>query len=239
MRTSFIFKRESEQLSNMTVTPSNELLFRRVHLELESLSKQAHKVFRALASACDLFIKDDAKSLNALVAETRNLLDNGLPAARRRLVEEVAKAYAVLPLVEEFLRTGLVLSEAASRAEKVIYKISFIAGEKWLSDTATEDNLTALGAAVLEEFEKISQAVSVMSDNRESAIRIVEEAEGSAKKVADYARRIDRIILKALGKTPSLMIMHEIVFDFGYIAEKLLELAHSLRVIAAADSAFG
>ncbi len=215
----------------------SQLLLKKINGELQSFTEEAHNVFRYLADACDLFVKGDTVGVNSAFLKTDHVISSDLLRLRHNLTKDVAKSYDILPLSAEHLRACSFIWQACYRAKEIIHKLSNMTGKAWVEGTSFYDNVSLIGASVLNEFEGLLENLAIMTRNREGVWKSVDYVDQEFIRISEYIKNLNRLLFNEIKDSPWLVVIYELTRDFSEVAKDLLEASEFILAIALSDSA--
>lgn len=151
----------------------------------------------------------------------------------RRLVEkEVSDIGAILTNREDFIRLVNSMDKIADISEGVAFRILSLVKSRMKIDRDVLSEVLKLGDLVLQTVTKLREALLAVTLNSETFHQKVKETEEAERKVDDFYRNIDLMILMTDMKIGQLLLVREIVSMLEDVADKAEEAVENLRVLS-------
>jgi len=150
---------------------------------------------------------------------------------KRALLDEVSKA-ATLIQREDLMRLSLIADEIADYADATSFRLSHL--RDWYPQGELADMFRELVEWVVKSVEKFREAVFMLPQNAEKAIKIAEEVDESERKVDTLQRTIVHVLYNLELEAKTLIKVIDFVEHIEEIADLAEDAADAVRIVAVA-----
>jgi len=148
---------------------------------------------------------------------------------KRALLDEVSKA-ATLIQREDLMRLSLIADEIADYADATSFRLSHLCD--WRPQGKLADMFRELIEWVVKSVEKLREAIFMLPQNVEKAIKIAEEVDESERKVDALQRSIVHMLYNLDISAKTLIKVIDFVRHIEEIADIAEDAADAVRIIA-------
>ncbi len=150
---------------------------------------------------------------------------------KRALLDEVSKA-ATLIQREDLMRLSLIADEIADYADATSFRLSHL--RDWRPQGELANMFKELVEGVVKSVEKFREAIFILPQNAEKAIKIAEEVDESERKVDTLQRNIVHTLYNLELDAKTLIKVIDFVEHVEEIADLAEDAADAVRIVAVA-----
>ncbi|MCD6164094.1 MAG: DUF47 family protein [Candidatus Odinarchaeota archaeon] len=158
-------------------------------------------------------------------------LEKEADEVKRALLDEVSKA-ATLIQREDLMRLSLIADEIADYADATSFRLSHL--RDWRPQGELANMFRELVEWVVKSVEKFREAVFMLPQNAEKAIKIAEEVDESERKVDTLQRTIVHVLYNLELEAKTLIKVIDFVEHIEEIADLAEDAADAVRIVAVA-----
>ncbi|MHA1582011.1 MAG: DUF47 domain-containing protein [Candidatus Baldrarchaeia archaeon] len=158
-------------------------------------------------------------------------LEKEADEVKRALLDEVSRA-ATLIQREDLMRLSLIADEIADYADATSFRLSHL--RDWHPQGELADMFRELVEWVVKSVEKFREAVFMLPQNAEKAIKIAEEVDESERKVDTLQRTIVHVLYNLELEAKTLIKVIDFVEHIEEIADLAEDAADAVRIVAVA-----
>jgi len=158
-------------------------------------------------------------------------LEKEADEVKRALLDEVSKA-ATLIQREDLMRLSLIADEIADYADATSFRLSHL--RDWCPQGELANMFRELVEWVVKSVEKFREAVFMLPQNAEKAIKIAEEVDESERKVDTLQRTIVHVLYNLELEAKTLIKVIDFVEHIEEIADLAEDAADAVRIVAVA-----
>ena len=189
------------------------------------------EIARKVTLLVDGFVKGDKDSVRNLYAEIQ-LLGDEIDEAKRRVARELVEIGAILMNREDFLRFTDLTSEVADFCKGIAFRLLEIMERKWEVPSEIKDGLSKLTDAVFNTVLKLRETLLILNYGSSKVLEKAKNVEVAEKHVDDLYRTLEIEVLDSKMKTPTLLLIRDVIQLLEDTADKVEDAADAARILA-------
>ncbi|KYH42510.1 MAG: hypothetical protein AYL31_001090 [Candidatus Bathyarchaeota archaeon B26-1] len=189
------------------------------------------EIARKVTLLVDGFVKGDEDSVRNLYGEIQ-LLGDEIDEAKRRVARELVEIGAILMNREDFLRFTDLTSEVADFCKGIAFRLLEIMERKWEVPSEIKDGLSKLTDAVFNTVLKLRETLLILNYGSSKVLEKAKNVEVAEKHVDDLYRTLEIEVLDSKMKTPTLLLIRDVIQLLEDTADKVEDAADAARILA-------
>jgi len=189
------------------------------------------EIARKVTLLVDGFVKGDEDSVRNLYGEIQ-LLGDEIDEAKRRVARELVEIGAILMNREDFLRFTDLTSEVADFCKGIAFRLLEIMERKWEVPSEIKDGLSKLTDAVFNTVLKLRETLLILNYGSSKVLEKARNVEVAEKHVDDLYRTLEIEVLDSKMKTPTLLLIRDVIQLLEDTADKVEDAADAARILA-------
>ena len=189
------------------------------------------EIARKVTLLVDGFVKGDEDSVRNLYGEIQ-LLGDEIDEAKRRVARELVEIGAILMNREDFLRFTDLTSEVADFCKGIAFRLLEIMERKWEVPSEIKDGLSRLTDAVFNTVLKLRETLLILNYGSSKVLEKAKNVEMAEKHVDDLYRTLEIEVLDSKMKTPTLLLIRDVIQLLEDTADKVEDAADAARILA-------
>jgi len=193
--------------------------------------RKVMEIARKLTQIIDAYIKNDKSTVLQLNEEVQKLSDD-VDNLRRAVAQELVEIGAILLNREDFLRFIDVTSEIADFCKGVSFRVLVMMERKWDVPFDLKRGVAELSGAVFEAVSKLRETVLALNYGSPSFSEKARDVEIAERNVDNLYRKVEIDILESNLKTPTMLILKDIIQLLEDTADKIEDASDAARILA-------
>jgi len=208
-----------------------EASFRLLDFVMEH-SKKLWNSYKCLEEMMELYLKNRTnKRIKELAEEIKRVEKEGNDV-KLRIFDYLARVGEALMYREDWMRLILNLDNLLDYVDSISYRLSIAASKKWYPTPEVAEEFRRLLLLINMMFDKLKQALSLLSTNALKVLELCNELEDLEGEVDERHRELNLMLLESNVSFSAFMVLYEVLERLETLADLAVRTGDNLRLIA-------
>lgn len=195
-------------------------------------SKRLWNAYECLEEMMDLFLKNRSnKRVKELAEEIKKVEKEGNDV-KLQIFDYFAKVGEALMYREDWMRLILNIDNLLDYVDGISYRLSIADSKKWYPTPEVAQGFRKLLSLINTMFEKLKQALSLLSSDALKVLELCNELEELEGEVDEHHRELNLRLLESNVSFSAFVVLYEVLERLENLADLTIRTGDNLRLIA-------